>query len=179
MREISANSRRREPGHLRVRNALRKSRTADGESRATGTVTARDRPTVEERRTPDRVVASEIVHRAASILEEEIAAGIVAAKEIESRFVKHDGVSDSAPQEIIERFRKDAHEMTDVIMDLLSAITKNLGMLADHLAKTNGGGNGNSAAPAGSAGGGKARARRKSNGGDNHRGRHRLPGRGE
>ena len=83
-------------------------------------------------------VASEIVHRAAAILEEEIAAGIVAAKQVEARFLGSDEVSDAAPQELIQRFRKDAHEVADAVMDFLATITRNLGALADHFGDSNG-----------------------------------------
>ncbi len=75
--------------------------------------------------------ASEIVHRAAAILGDEIAAGIVAAKQVEGRFIKPGEVKEQAPQEMMQRFRKDAHEVVDMMMDLLTSITDTLGALVD------------------------------------------------
>ena len=76
-------------------------------------------------------VASDIVQRAAAILGDEIAAGIVAAKQVEGRFVKPGEVKEQAPQEMMQRFRKDAHEVVDIMMDLLTSITDTLGSLVD------------------------------------------------
>lgn len=74
--------------------------------------------------------ASDIVHRAASILEEEIAAGIVAAKQVEARFVRKTEVRDEAPRDdLMQRLRKDAHEAVDMLMDLFSTLSRNVAEL--------------------------------------------------
>lgn len=77
--------------------------------------------------------ASEVVHRAAAILEEEIAAGIVAAKQVEERFLRHADLQDDAPHEVMVRLRKDAHEVVDVFIDFLILIATNLTDLTGRL----------------------------------------------
>lgn len=67
---------------------------------------------------------SEVVRRAASILEEEIAAGIVAAKEVESRFVDVKQTRAGKPEEVMLRFRRDAHDVVDILMDLINVGTR-------------------------------------------------------
>jgi hypothetical protein len=69
--------------------------------------------------------ASDVVHRAAAILEEEIAAGIVAAKQVEERFLHHADLQGDAPSEVMSRLRKDAHEVVDVFIDFLVLIATN------------------------------------------------------
>lgn len=73
---------------------------------------------------------SHVVLKAASILEEEIAAGIVAAKQVEKRFLSLNGLHSGEPDGVIQRFRKDAHEIVDIFLDLLSVATKYIGGLA-------------------------------------------------
>src|SRR5580693_9551287 len=51
--------------------------------------------------------ATGVVARAASILEEEIAAGVVAAKNVESRFVDVKASRSGKPEEVLPRFRRD------------------------------------------------------------------------
>ena len=63
--------------------------------------------------------ATRIIQQAANVLEEEVAAGIQAARDMESRFidVEEKRAHDSA--EVISRLRKDAHEVIDILIDLL------------------------------------------------------------
>jgi hypothetical protein len=72
--------------------------------------------------------ASRVVFQAASILEEEIAAGIVAAKQVEKRLVGTKALPSDAPHALIHRFRKDLHEAVDVAVDLLSLVIDRLGL---------------------------------------------------
>jgi hypothetical protein len=65
--------------------------------------------------------ATRIIQQAASILEEEVAAGIQAARGIESRFIDIDESRSHDPTEIISRIRKDAHELIDILVDLADA----------------------------------------------------------
>ena len=74
--------------------------------------------------------ASQIVMQAASILEEEVAAGIVAAKQIENRFIDVEEMRSGKPDEILQRFRRDAHELVDIILDIVGAAAKNASRLA-------------------------------------------------
>jgi len=65
--------------------------------------------------------ATRIIAQAANILEEEIAAGIQAARSIESRFIDTEESRTHNPTEIISRIRKDAHELIDILVDLADA----------------------------------------------------------
>jgi len=67
--------------------------------------------------------ATNIVARAASILEEEIAAGIVAAKKVENRFIDVNAVRTGKPEEVLLRFRRDAHEVVDILIDMAIVAT--------------------------------------------------------
>jgi hypothetical protein len=66
-------------------------------------------------------------------LEEEIAAGIVAAKQVEERFLRHADLQDDAPSEVMIRLRKDAHEVVDVFLDFLVLVTSHLTELSGRL----------------------------------------------
>jgi len=73
---------------------------------------------------------SRIVRQAASILEEEIAAGVVAAKQVEQRFIDVDALRSGDPGEVIQRFRRDTHEVVDILLDLAHAASRSLGDVA-------------------------------------------------
>lgn len=64
--------------------------------------------------------ALRIVGQAATILEEEISAGIVAAKKVEERYVNVNELRSGEPEKVIQRFRKDAHEVLDILLDLVN-----------------------------------------------------------
>jgi geranylgeranyl diphosphate synthase type II len=66
-----------------------------------------------------------IVQRAASILEEEIAADIVAVKQVEKRFIKVSELHSGKPEQIIQRFRRYSHALVDILLgkfDFVEAI---------------------------------------------------------
>jgi hypothetical protein len=65
-----------------------------------------------------------VVARAAAILEQEIAAGIDAAKGVERRFVDVEAIRKGNPDELLLRFRHDAHEIVDILVDLAILATK-------------------------------------------------------
>jgi hypothetical protein len=67
---------------------------------------------------------SKVVQRAASILEEEVAAGILAAKQIESRFINVKELRAEDPDALLSRFRKDSHEVVDVLLDMVGMAAK-------------------------------------------------------
>jgi hypothetical protein len=67
---------------------------------------------------------SRVVQQAASILEEEIAAGIVAAKQIEGRFVNVDQLRSGKPEEVMLRLRRDAHDVLDIFVDLVQVAVR-------------------------------------------------------
>lgn len=82
---------------------------------------------------------SRIVQRAASILEEELANGIVAAKQVEMQFVDVDKLRGRDPEEVMQRFRRDAHEVVDILLDLVSVATNSLTGLAQRAIKISSG----------------------------------------
>jgi len=63
--------------------------------------------------------ATRIIQQAADILEEEVAAGIQAARGMESRFIDIEETRAHDPTEVISRIRKDAHELIDILVDLV------------------------------------------------------------
>lgn len=77
--------------------------------------------------------ASRIVSQAATILEEELSAGIGAAKQIESRLLNVAEMRSTNPNEVMARFRKDAHEVVDIVLDLINVPTRSLSGLAQRI----------------------------------------------
>lgn len=77
--------------------------------------------------------SSGVVQKAASILEEEIAAGIIAAKQVEEQLVDINKIRSQKPDALIQRFRRDSHEVVDVLLDLLDVAVKKTGGLAQRL----------------------------------------------
>lgn len=95
-------------------------------------------------------VASRVVEQAASILEEEVARGIVAAKQIEERYVDVAALRATNPDHVMQRFRKDAHELVDILIDLVHVTVRSVGRAVTVEASAKGtlpaqasGGNGN------------------------------------
>ena len=70
--------------------------------------------------------ATSIVETAASILEEEIAAGIIAASNLEKKVIDPEKVRSSDPDDLMRRFRGDAHEVVDMLMDLIVYSTESM-----------------------------------------------------
>jgi len=64
--------------------------------------------------------ATIFIKKAASVLEKEVAAGIVAAQSLEKRLIDVDGIRSRSPDELMQRFRRDAHDLVDVVIDLVA-----------------------------------------------------------
>lgn len=62
-----------------------------------------------------------VVLKAASILEDELALGIGAAKRIERRFLNVDRLRSEPPDALLSRFRRDAHEVVEILVDVVGA----------------------------------------------------------
>jgi len=77
--------------------------------------------------------ASRIVSQATTILEEELAAGIGAAKDIEARLLNVAEMRSTNPDEVMARFRKDAHEVVDIVLDLINVPTRSLNGLVQRI----------------------------------------------
>jgi hypothetical protein len=76
---------------------------------------------------------SHVVKQAASILEEEIAAGILAARQIEDKFIDSAELRSGKPDEVLPRFRRDAHELVDIVLDIVSATARNATSMAQRV----------------------------------------------
>ncbi len=73
--------------------------------------------------------AQNLISSAVNVLEEEIAAGILAAKNIEKDVIDVDDIR-SDPNDLFNRIRRDTHEAVDLFMDAFTAISKQLNDLA-------------------------------------------------
>jgi len=67
---------------------------------------------------------SQVVQQAASILEAEIAAGVKIAQQTENRFPQMEKFRSEQPIEVMQRFRRDAHEVVDIFIDVVGATLK-------------------------------------------------------
>ncbi len=74
--------------------------------------------------------AQKVITSAVSVLEEEIAAGILAAKKIEKKVLDVEDIRED-PDSLMNRIRRDTHEAVDLFLDALTAITKQVNKLAD------------------------------------------------
>lgn len=95
--------------------------------------TARKKPRKESSAKSDGLAAEaiRIVEQAASILEEEISAGIVAAKKVGERYINVNALRSGPPEQVIQRFRKDAHEVLDILLDLVNLSISAIGGLGE------------------------------------------------
>jgi hypothetical protein len=74
---------------------------------------------------------SKVVQQAASILESEISAGVKIAQQTENRFPQMDKFRSEKPDEVMQRFRRDAHEVVDIFIDVVGATLKSVPNLSD------------------------------------------------
>ncbi len=131
------------PNHDRVSDPAHVEPPADGPQRGEDAETEQDGATTEEgerRGMPGPTTGealrglaqttSEVVQKAASILEEEIAAGILAAKQVEQRFLNVQELRERDGERVTPRFRRDAHEVVDIFIDLVESGMQSLGGLA-------------------------------------------------
>lgn len=82
----------------------------------------------------DRVMnkAQSIVNSAVNVLEEEIAAGILAAKKIEKKLIDVDEIR-SDPDALMNRIRRDSHEVLDLVIDGFAAMTAQMNEVVEAL----------------------------------------------
>jgi len=74
--------------------------------------------------------ASEVVGRSAAILEEEIAAGIVAARQVEEKFIDVEKMRGGDQNRFGRKVRRDVHDVVDILVDLIESGVKTAGGLA-------------------------------------------------
>lgn len=84
----------------------------------------------------DQVVnkAQRIVNSAVNVLEEEIAAGILAAKKIEKKLIDVDGLRED-PDALMNRIRRDSHEVLDLFIDAFASLTGQMNSVVEALKK--------------------------------------------
>ena len=75
--------------------------------------------------------STKVVRQAAMILEEEIAQGIKIAQQTENRVPQMDKFRSEKPDEVMQRFRRDAHEVVDIFIDVVGATLKAIPNVAD------------------------------------------------
>lgn len=78
--------------------------------------------------------AQRVLSSAVNVLETEIAAGILAAKKIEKKVLNVDDVR-SNPENLLNRIRKDTHEVVDLFLDGFIALSSQLKVLSDTVAQ--------------------------------------------
>lgn len=75
--------------------------------------------------------ASRLVEDAALILEEELAAGIDAARGVEQRLFGEGHDAQRNPEAVVQRFRRDAHDIVDLAVDVIGRGLNTVGSVAD------------------------------------------------
>lgn len=76
--------------------------------------------------------AQRVLSSAVNVLETEIAAGILAAKKIEKKVIDVEDVR-SNPENLLNRIRKDTHEVVDLFLDALIALSSQLKIFSDNI----------------------------------------------
>jgi hypothetical protein len=80
--------------------------------------------------------SSQIVKDAAVLLDEEIAAGIVAAKQMQQRFQKERRIDPAVFKSLIKKFQSDAHEVVNLFSDQIAELrSKENAELVDSLVR--------------------------------------------
>lgn len=74
---------------------------------------------------------SKVVQQAASILESELASTIRIASQAENKFPQVEKYRAEKPDEVMQRFRRDAHEVVDIFIDVVGATLKSVPNLED------------------------------------------------
>ena len=80
--------------------------------------------------------AQKVISSAVNVLEEEIAAGILAAKNIEKKIIDVDDIRTN-PENLMNRIRRDTHEALDIFLDAFASLSKQIGILTDTVSKKN------------------------------------------
>jgi hypothetical protein len=75
--------------------------------------------------------AARLVQRAGVILEEELSSGLDALDRLEQRYVDVDRVRDPETFVLLSRFRSDAHQIVDLLIDVVGASLDGVGKLTE------------------------------------------------
>jgi hypothetical protein len=79
-----------------------------------------------------------VIREAANILEQELAVGIDAARSVEARFINVQQLRSRDPEEVMPRFRRDAHDVVDIVLDVLTVFVDSTSSLAERSFSTSG-----------------------------------------
>lgn len=79
--------------------------------------------------------AQRILKTAVDVLEEEIAAGILAAKHLEKKIIDVDETRNSNPEELMSRVRRDVHDAVDIFLDAFTVLTNHFSSLTETITK--------------------------------------------
>ena len=74
--------------------------------------------------------STKVVQQAASILESELSTAVKMAHETENKFPQVERFRTEPPDEIVQRFRRDAHEVIDIFIDVLGVTLKSMPSMA-------------------------------------------------
>jgi hypothetical protein len=80
--------------------------------------------------------AQRVINLAVDVLEEEVAAGILAAKKIEKKIIDVDEARGSDPEDVLNRFRRDAHDVLDIFMDSVSVLYRKADFIKNEFVNT-------------------------------------------
>jgi hypothetical protein len=70
--------------------------------------------------------ATLFIGQAASVLQQELSAGIKAAESLEKRLIDVNRIRNKTPADVIQRTREDLHAALDIVMDLVSMSVRSL-----------------------------------------------------
>ncbi len=82
--------------------------------------------------------ASKLVEEAALILEEELAMGIDVARNVEQRLFGEERDAQRNPEAVVQRFRRDAHDIVDLAVDVIGRALSTVGSVADRTVRIGG-----------------------------------------
>jgi hypothetical protein len=74
---------------------------------------------------------SKVIQQAASVLESEVAAGVRIAQQTENKFPQIEKFRSEQPDQVMQRFRRDAHEVVDIFIDVVGATLQSVPNLSD------------------------------------------------
>ncbi len=74
---------------------------------------------------------AKVVQQAAMVLESEIATGVKIAQQTESKIPQVEKFRSEPPIEVMQRFRRDAHEVVDIFIDMVGATFKTVPNMGD------------------------------------------------
>lgn len=85
---------------------------------------------------PNKVIsnAERILSSAVNVLEEEIAAGILAAKKLEKKVIDVDEIRGANPEELMSRIRRDTHDAIDIFLDAVTVLTNHISSISQSVA---------------------------------------------